>query len=248
MPLALAAVWSAMNMPDHDGSALPDTRSRILAVAATLIAEGGVAALTTRAVAAAASVQPPTLYRLFGDKRGLLDAVAEQGLAAYVAGKAACATGNDPVQEMRDAFDGHIAFGLAHPAVFAIMNEVGRTGLPSSATLAGLAVLRERVNRIAQAGRLRVPEESAVSLIEAVGNGAVSTLLRTPEDERDSTLGQLARDVVISAIVEVDKERSQGVEAMAIGLRSHIDDLHALTSGERMLMCELLDRVAARRS
>ena len=38
-------------------------------------------------MAEAAGVQPPTLYRLFGDKDGLIDAVAEHVMATYVAAK-----------------------------------------------------------------------------------------------------------------------------------------------------------------
>ena len=57
----------------HDG------RDRILAEAVDLLARGGREALTTRAVAAAAGVQAPTISRLFGDKQGLVDAVAEHG-------------------------------------------------------------------------------------------------------------------------------------------------------------------------
>ena len=226
--------------------ALSDTRARILAAAAELITGGGVAALTTRAVAAAASVQAPTLYRLFGDKRGLLDAVAEHGLATYIAGKAAGSPGGDPVEELRAAFDAHIAFGLSNPAVFAIMNEVGRDAPPSPATLAGLAVLRDRVHRIARAGRLRVPESRAVLLIQAAGNGAIATLLAIPEAERDHGLPALARDAVIDAIVG----RGPGAEggatgALAIGLRAHLDSIEALTPGERALMRELLERIKA---
>ncbi|WP_437753552.1 TetR family transcriptional regulator [Sorangium sp. So ce1389] len=60
-------------------------RARIVAAGAELLAEGGRGALTTRAVAAAAGVQAPTIYRLFGDERGLLEAVAERGLAKHIA-------------------------------------------------------------------------------------------------------------------------------------------------------------------
>ena len=75
-----------------------------------------------RAVVAAAAVQAPTIYRLFGDKRGLLDAVAERSLAAYIAEKSAREPHPDPVQDLRDGWDTHVAFGLAHPGLFAIMS------------------------------------------------------------------------------------------------------------------------------
>ena len=60
-------------------------RARIIAAGAERLADGGRDALTRRAVAAAAGVQAPTIYRLFSDKRGLLEAVAEHGLAEHIA-------------------------------------------------------------------------------------------------------------------------------------------------------------------
>lgn len=228
---------------------MPDTRSRILEAAAKLILEGGVAALTTRAVATAASVQAPTLYRLFGDKRGLLDAVAERGLAAFVAGKAAAEPHADPVRTLREAWDDYVAFGVDNPAVFAIMSDLGRTGPPSPATLAGMGVLRERVARIARAGRLRVPQERAVALIHAAGTGTVATLLATPERERDPELSRLALGGVMAVLVdEAAADPADSAAALAIGLRAHLDEAEALSPGERLLMGELLDRLCGKKS
>ena len=48
----------------------PDARTRILRAATELLATGGRSAVTTRAVSAAARVQPPTIYRHFGAMRG----------------------------------------------------------------------------------------------------------------------------------------------------------------------------------
>jgi AcrR family transcriptional regulator len=45
---------------------------------------GGPDAVSTWAVSAAAGVQPPVIYRLFGDKNGLLDAVASYGFESYL--------------------------------------------------------------------------------------------------------------------------------------------------------------------
>jgi len=54
-------------------------------VAAKLLATQGLDAVTTRSVALAAGVQAPTIYRIFGDKNGLLDAVVQHGWATYLA-------------------------------------------------------------------------------------------------------------------------------------------------------------------
>ncbi|MFB0489959.1 AcrR family transcriptional regulator [Methylobacterium sp. OAE515] len=222
-----------------------DVRARILEAASRLIATGGVAALTTRAVAAAASVQAPTLYRLFGDKRGLLNALAEHGLAAFMARKTALPPHPDPVQDLRDAWDTYVAFGLSHPAVFAITNEVGAPASGSPAMLAGLAILRERVQRIARAGRLRIPVGSAVALIHAAGVGTVATLLAVPSEERDPRLSPLARDAVLDAVTtDMSVREEASLASLAIGLGARLDDAEALTPGERLLMRELLNRLS----
>src|SRR3954464_5384274 len=62
------------------------TRQRVIDAAIAVLARGGRDAVTTRAVADAAGLQPPAIYRLFGDKDGLLDAVAGHGFAAFVGG------------------------------------------------------------------------------------------------------------------------------------------------------------------
>ncbi|HEY0937917.1 MAG TPA: helix-turn-helix domain-containing protein, partial [Trebonia sp.] len=56
-------------------SARDQTRAHLVEVAAELLASQGPDAVTTRSVALAAGVQAPAIYRLFGDKGGLLDAV-----------------------------------------------------------------------------------------------------------------------------------------------------------------------------
>lgn len=226
-----------------DRQSWDDTRSRIIAAAADLIAKGGSDAATTRAVAIAASVQAPAIYRLFGDKGGLLDAVAEQALADYVADKSQRDPVADPIEDLSQAWDAHIAFGLSHPAIFAMMN-AARSGPPSSASAAGLAVLRERVRRIARTGRLRVSEERAVDLVHAMGTGTILALLQKAPGEREG-LSSAARDAVFAAVIG---EQAQPVENGAAGaasaLRACLDDIDVLTAGELLFIRELLQRIA----
>ncbi len=153
--------------------------------AARLLQEDGPAAVTTRGVADAAGVQPPTIYRLFGDKDGLLEAVTEQVMATYVSAKAeivkaASAADVDPLDELRSGWEMQIDFGVANPAVFRLLSDPGRA-LHSPAAQSGRQVLQSRVHRVAVTGRLRVSEQHAVDLIQAAGIGAIQTLLSTPE-------------------------------------------------------------------
>ncbi|MER7794305.1 TetR/AcrR family transcriptional regulator [Streptomyces sp. NPDC097640] len=217
------------------------TRANLVEVAAQLLREHGPSGVTTRAVAQAAGVQAPAIYRLFGDKDGLLDAVAEHVLATYVAGKRPEHPG-DPVADLRAGWDTHIGFGLANPAVFGLLADPGRdTRSPAAAV--GLDVLRARVHRVAAIGRLRVPERRAVELIHAAGTGAVLTLLAMDPQDRDPGLADAMYDAVARSILtELPAVAEDSAAAATIAFRAVVPDLPMLTATERSLLSEWLDR------
>lgn len=69
-----------------------------------------------------AGIQAPTIYRLFGDKDGLLKAVAEQVMATHVSAKAAiveaASAGDvDPLVDLRAGWQTQIDFGVTNPPV-----------------------------------------------------------------------------------------------------------------------------------
>lgn len=228
-----------------DEAPLEDIRARIVAAAGVLIAAGGRDAATTRAIATAAAVQAPTIYRLFGDKRGLLDAVAEDGLAAYVAKKAALEPNPDPVQDLRDGWDMHVAFALAHPGLFAIMmgDSHSRPLSPSVAT--GMDVLRRRIRAVALAGRLAISEERTMALLVSACNGTALALLGKTEHERDAGLSVTAREAIVAAVTgESIASAHPGLKETAVALRASLDQIAVLTRGEKHLLEELLDRIA----
>ncbi|WP_010164794.1 TetR/AcrR family transcriptional regulator [Sphingomonas sp. PAMC 26617] len=228
-----------------DGKVAENARSRIVAAAVMLIAAGGRSAVTTRAVAAAAGVQAPTIYRLFGDKRGLLDAVAENGLAEYVAKKSLRQPHPDPVQDLRIGWDMHVTFGLEHPGLFTIMSGDPELGPASPPVSAGLNVLRQRIRNIALAGRLRISETRALALVQAMCVGTVLTLLGEPADRRDSGLSEVAREATMAAITGEARVSAQaGPSGAAAALRASLDHVSVLSSGEKLLLEELLNRIA----
>lgn len=225
------------------------TRTQIVAVTAELLAHGGRDAVTTRAVTAAAGVQAPTLYRLFGDKAGLLDAVAEHGFAAYLADKAPPDPAADPVEQLRVGWDRHVDFGLTHPALYSLMYADPRPGFTTPAAEAAFRILRTHVRHIAEAGRLRLGEEHAVQLVHASGSGTVLALLAMSEDRRDRTLSTVAREVCIAAITtDTPAVRTPGPVGAAVALRAVLPDATALTEAERGLLDDWLDRIAAQAS
>ncbi|MBF5082632.1 TetR/AcrR family transcriptional regulator [Quadrisphaera sp. INWT6] len=230
-------------------------RARLVDVAAQLLHERGPAAVTTRAVAAAAGVQAPTIYRVFGDKDGLLDAVAERAADDFVAAKAGAARdeagrGTDPVDDLRTAFSDQVDFGVANPEVFRLLGDPARV-LRSGAARAGREVLRARVHRVALAGRLRVPEERCVDVVQSAGTGVIQTLLATPAPERDPQLAAAVWDAVATAILVPAADGGQRGTTTAehssaattlIAFRALAPQLPALSDAERALLVEWLDR------
>lgn len=119
------------------------TRDRIAAAARAVFVEHGYAAATIGAVAAAAGVSEPTVYRVFGSKRGilmaLLDQMGRQAADAEVAARERD-PGGDPREQLRVEVD-HIVgvfadwidfaqvilnVGASDPAVAAVGREGDR--------------------------------------------------------------------------------------------------------------------------
>jgi AcrR family transcriptional regulator len=225
-------------------------RARIIDVAARLLQEQGPAAVTTRGVAQAAGVQAPAIYRLFGDKDGLLEAVAEHVMATYVSAKAALvrsawADEVDPLADLRSGWQMQIDFGVANPALFRLFSDPDRV-LQSPAAQSGRRVLESRVHRVAESGRLRVSERRAVDLIQAAGIGTIQTLLATPPEHRDADLAEGMFEAVLRQIlVDAPDSTGDGWSATAVAFRAIAPRLDALTEAEQRLLAEWLDRVIA---
>ena len=229
-------------------SSRADVRARIVGVAARLLQEHGPSAVTTRGVAEAAGVQAPAIYRLFGDKDGLLEAVAEHVMATYVTAKAAkvraaSADDVDPLDELRAGWQAQIHFGLANPSIFRLLSDPER-GLHSPAAQAGRRILETRVHRVALTGRLAVSEQRATGLIQAAGIGAIQTLLSTPPEHRDSGLADSLYEAVLRhVLVDPPEPAEHGSAAAAVALRAIAPGLGTLTHAEHQLLTEWLDRI-----
>jgi AcrR family transcriptional regulator len=227
------------------GSSRDQVRAQLVEVAAELLATRGPDAVTTRSVALAAGVQAPTIYRLFGDKSGLLDAVMKRGFASYLADKHPVSADADPVRGLRRGWELHVGFGLANPELFRLMHTALRTPDGRTAAATGAGVLQARVHRVAEAGRLRVTERRAVELIQAAGTGVVLTLIDQPEGEREDTLADTAWEAVCGTILTgASTAAITGPVAAAVTLRAALPDLAALTAAERALLGDWLDRIA----
>ncbi|NKY50725.1 TetR/AcrR family transcriptional regulator [Nocardia vermiculata] len=218
-------------------------RERVVAAAADLLERGGRDAVTTRAVADAAGVQPPVIYRLFGDKDGLLDAVAQYGFATFVAAKNIDPDPPDLLEDLRAGWDLAVDFGLSNPALYTLMYSEP-AGTESSAFRAGLEILRARVHRLAAAGRLRVDESTAAGIIHATGRGAVLTWLSLPEADRNPALLTELREAMVTAVTnERPAVQDAGPAGAARALRATLPEATTLTPAEQDLLREWLERL-----
>ncbi|MFE1836549.1 TetR/AcrR family transcriptional regulator [Streptomyces sviceus] len=225
-------------------------RRRIVEAAVELLEKGGPDAVSTRAVAAAAGMQPPAIYRLFGDKEGLLEAVAEHGYAQFLERKRAQLdpAPQDPVEELRRGWDMVVEFGVCRPELFAVMSRAG--GRESGAAHhAGLEILHGRVRRLAAGGWLRVDEELASQIIQATGQGAVITWNATPADRRNPALLTVLRESMVAAVTRAEPmvpASESGPSAAARALRAALPDgADVLSDAEQRLLREWLTRLAA---
>ncbi|MBA8955934.1 TetR/AcrR family transcriptional regulator [Actinomadura namibiensis] len=229
-----------------------DTRERIIQAAARLLADAGGEPVSTRAVCQAAGVGAPTLYHHFGDKRGLLDAVAAYGFERYLSGKRAQESTGDPVEDLRRGWDLHVEFGRTNPQFYALMYGSGHT--PPAAREA-YALLLGLIEAVARAGRLRVPVGTAARMVGAASVGVTLDLIKDPE--AGAEVSARTREAVLTAIALPPGEGDgaggapggPATAARAIALRAALaaDPSPVLTGAESALLGEWLERLAATR-
>ncbi|WP_405754564.1 TetR/AcrR family transcriptional regulator [Streptomyces sp. NBC_01411] len=249
MPLP-PPTWDSATADESDTAASDreQPRQRVIEAAADLLTREGRDAVTTRAVAVAAGLQPPAIYRLFGDKAGLLDAVAEYGFASFLATKEARnpdAEPQDPIEGLRAGWDLAVEFGLANPALYTLMYSEP-TRAASAAFKTGMKILMGRIRRLAADGWLRVDEDLAAMLIHATARGAVLTWLSLPEDRRDPALLTTMRESMVTAVTN-DKPavQSGGPAGAARALRAALPEQTTLSGAEQHLLKEWLGRLAS---
>jgi AcrR family transcriptional regulator len=223
---------------------------RMLRAAADLLQTGGIAAVSTRAVAAAAGVQPPTIYRQFGDKDGLLDALAGYLLERYIEEKRTLVGEfGDPEIDLRRLWDLHVDFGLRHPDGYVLAYGQMRPGRLIPAAEETYELLGGVIARLGDQGRLRMSVERASHYFRSTGVGFILTQISLPPDERDPELSAIIFEDTMAAVTN-DAERrpttNASLSGRAVALREALLDKEdlPLTAAERSLLAEWLNRLA----
>ena len=177
------------------------TRAALLAAAEQIVADGGPAALSVRAVADAAGTTTRAVYSLFGSKEGLLvESLARDAFEFLFIEIGELEETDDPVADLIDV--GVIAFrGLVreHPALYRIAFQRVVPGLDAGPELVATRQkawnqLVAKVERLEAAGLLvgkPAPEAAVefIAMLEGLANaelrGAVLRLL--PEGDEEET-------------------------------------------------------------
>ncbi|MDT9685520.1 TetR/AcrR family transcriptional regulator [Streptomyces sp. TRM76323] len=180
-------------------------RERILGATAELLATKDALAISTRAICERAGVGMPEIYRQFGDKQGLLTAVADLGFERFLANKRRNPHTDDPVADLRAAWDSHVAFALGNPHLYRLMftptGDVKPRGIEEAR-----ALVQSAVERCRDAGRLRTAPELAGRSILSANVGVCLMALCFPDLFGMLDISQSVRDAVVGAVTGDDRE------------------------------------------
>ncbi|MER5910325.1 TetR/AcrR family transcriptional regulator [Streptomyces sp. NPDC001982] len=225
-----------------------DTRSAIIEAAAALLAQSPSGDISTRAVCEAAGVQQPVLYRLFGDKDGLLSATVDHVWDQYLGSKRAAEKSEDPLRDLRAGWDSHTAFALAHPNAYKLMFAPALRSVPEAAEEA-LRILRDVLERLAAQGRLRMTPDVAARMVMTANTGVALALITRPTLYPDVSLSVLVRDAIHRAILldpVADTTAHDARKAAATTLLSSLDELtpQPFTPAESGLLDQWLTQIS----
>lgn len=163
--------------------ARPRVRNRILDAARILMDERGVAALTTRGVAAAAGVTEASVFNNFGDKAGFMQALLSEALPEQGQLLMAIIADSEPPQQwLQQVFSAALAYFLVVLPITA--PQLGQPPVPTSADQAQgyytpRLALSERFASLREEGRVPasiMPDMAALMVMGAAMHTALTQL------------------------------------------------------------------------
>jgi AcrR family transcriptional regulator len=227
-----------------------DTRTRMLESAESLLQASPDRDISTRAVCDAVGVGAPVLYRLFGDKNGLLTAMVDHTFEQYLAEKRALPESDDPVEDLFTAWDNHVAFALKHPAVYRIAYAPSLAVVPGGVEQSRQLLIR-RLVRCAEAGRLTTTPDQAAQAMMAACVGINLSVLSQPETYGDTGLARRVGNAVIRGLLTdthelVTEPRPDALINAALQVSALIRTTPTpLTTAETTVMLQWLEIIVA---
>ena len=156
------------------------TKDRILSAARAVLENEGIEGLTIRKVAQRVELSPMALYRHFADKDALLNALMEDGLAAWESIVRGIRT-RDPLEWLLALGEAHLDFALTQPhrydAAFFLPAPAARRFPDDFAAgrSPAIAMIMARIDQAKAEGRLRDKPTLEIALtLVAAGHGFVS--------------------------------------------------------------------------
>lgn len=130
-----------------------DLRTALVETGLAMLETGGDAALSLRALAREVGVSPTAVYRHFPDKRALLAALSQAGLAMMgSAQEAAAGSARSDIEALNASGREYVAFAMANPALFRlIFTHAEFGGGPTVGNDRASILLRAIAGRLAQA-------------------------------------------------------------------------------------------------
>ena len=184
-------------------------RREILEATEALILEDGSEHVSIRQVCQRSGYTAPTVYHHFGDKRGLMDAVAESAFQRLLARLRRVRRRDDPTETARALLLAFIRFGLRNPDAYQLLMSPRPPGVDlPPAGLECRALLEVPMNTLFEQGRLRAPDlESAFQAFWAVGHGVISLRASQPHYEWSPRLAEVAVDSILLGVLRPEDAR-----------------------------------------
>jgi AcrR family transcriptional regulator len=228
-------------------------RTQMLKAAETILQASPESDISTRAVCDAVGVGAPVLYRLFGDKNGLLAAVVDYAFERYLSRKRALPLSENPLDDVYAAWDGHVKFALENPAVFRIAYAPSLAEVPAGVEEAR-QLLVKRLIRCAEAGKLNTTPDDAAQVLMAACLGVEMSLLSQPSTFSHPGVSDRVRDAVLRDLLVTGKAsgRDRQPDRLKIVALQMAAMMRAtptpLTSPEVSLMLQWLDTISSAKS
>ncbi|WP_394940362.1 TetR/AcrR family transcriptional regulator [Psychromicrobium sp. YIM B11713] len=199
-----------------------DTRSRLLDAAAELIARAPGEEFSLREVCNQVAVKMPTLYHFFGSKQGLIDAVVERGFDLYMGQKDGQESSGDPIQDIRQGWDAHVAFGLANPGFYSLMYGKVRPGYSPAPQARPSQLLRSLTRQAAAQGRLAADPDQAAAHILVTNIGVTLRQIILAQEDRELSIA--VREGAIAAITGTSSSR-RGRDDRLVAIHQVIEEV-----------------------
>lgn len=215
-------------------------RTRLLDAATHLLSIRPAEVPSTRELYEAAGVAAPTLYHHFGTKEGLLDVVVEQAFAEYLHRKEAMLRTGELVADFRAGWDLHVEFGIANPALYALMYAPGRC---SAAAETADQHLQAALTRMHDVGLLRIDVATAASVTTATAIGCVTQMNRQHRPITDPAVKAI-RDALIEQLTGQPPTKIPPEQAARALLRDLPNRAPQFTPAETALLAQWLRGIA----